>query len=82
MDRIQEIPLRNLGSQDGLSRRGCSLAQVAKGQSSPFQNLIDKHLVLIHQWGQNPLANHLRSKEWEFGVSVSGLVIDKQEEPP
>ena len=81
MDRIQEIPLRPLGSQDGLSRRGCSLAQVAKGQISPFQNSIDKHFVLIHQWGQNPLAN-LRSKEWEFGVSVSGLVIGKQEEPP
>lgn len=36
---------------EGLSGRGCMLGQADKGQSSLYQNLINKHFVLIHQWG-------------------------------
>ena len=32
------------------------------------QSLVNKHLVLIHQWEQQ--FNHLRDKEWECGGSV------------
>ena len=40
--------------------------------------MVKKHFIPIDHCGQSSSANYLRSKEWEFGGSVSVLVRGEQ----
>lgn len=46
------------------------------------RSLVNKHFILMDQWGPSSSDNYLWGNKWWFGGSLSGLVIDEQGRHP
>ena len=69
---------------EGTVKSGHMLAQTDGGPKftaagrRDLTSLFNKHLVSMDEWGEKAVQLITYENEWEFGVSVSGLVIGRK----